>query len=95
MAGNIAQTDGFFVLTVLCETSPQILQLLLKLDQSLCGEIRSHMGDSETELSEATQRPFREQISDSKFRQTMALVPRGKHSQLSKVTCCLWRVAVG
>lgn len=54
--------DSFFALTVLCKTSPQVLQLLLKLDQSLCGEIRSHMGDSETKLSEATQRPFWEQI---------------------------------
>lgn len=48
------------MLTVLCETSPQVSQLLLKLDQSLCSELRSHMGDSETELSEATQGPFRE-----------------------------------
>lgn len=65
----------------------------MKLDQRLCDEIRSHMGDTETELSEAAQGPLWEQIADSKFRQMMALAPKGEvlpaiRSDLQQLESC-------
>lgn len=87
LSGNIVQTDGFFVLTVLCETSPQVLQLLLKLDQSLAVRLGPTWEILKQTCLRQPRDPFR--------RQTMALVPWGKHPPLSKVICCLWRVVVG